>query len=309
MIISASRRTDIPACYSQWLVNRMKAGEVLVRNPMNPRQVSRVVLSPETVDGFVFWTKNPIPMMEHLHVFDAYAYYFQFTLNAYGSDVEPGIPAKGNTMIPAFCRLADRIGPERVIWRYDPILLSDTYTIEHHIRYFDMIAKRLHPYTRKCTISFIDLYSKTLRNGHGRALTIEEQYQLAEILSQIAHSYGLAMDTCAEHMDLERFGIGHARCIDGQLFEKLLGVPVSDIRDKSQRPACRCMQSIDIGAYDTCVNGCTYCYANMNAHRAMQNYRMHNPDSALLIGDIQQQDRIADRKMASCRTGQTSLWI
>lgn len=149
MIISASRRTDIPTYYSDWLLSRVKAGYVYVQNPMNAHQISRVSLSPEVVDGIVFWTKNPTPMLDKLDALRDYMYYFQFTLNSYGTDVERNIPSKNNVIIPAFQQLSDLIGPDRVIWRYDPIFLSETYTMDYHIRYFEELAKRLSPYTKK----------------------------------------------------------------------------------------------------------------------------------------------------------------
>ena len=158
MIISASRRTDIPTYYFEWFFNRINDGYVCVRNPMNIHQISKVSLSPEVVDGIVFWTKNPIPMMKRLHELDSrYMYYFQFTLNSYGKDVEANIPSKNDVIIPAFQDLSRMIGAERVIWRYDPIMLTDKYTIDYHVEYFEKIAKRLSGYTKKCIISFVDL--------------------------------------------------------------------------------------------------------------------------------------------------------
>ena len=158
MIISVSRRTDIPAFYSEWFFNRLKAGEVLVRNPMNARQISKIKLTPDAVDGIVFWTKNPAPMLDRLYLLKDYIYYFQFTLNAYGKEIESGVPSKNRFVIPTFQRLSDLIGPDRIVWRYDPIFLNETYTIDYHIYYFEKLARRLSPFTRKCTISFLDSY-------------------------------------------------------------------------------------------------------------------------------------------------------
>ena len=161
MIISASRRTDIPTYYSDWFFNRIKEGFVFVRNPMNAHQISRIDLRPDVVDGIVFWTKNPLPMLDRLDLLKEYTYYFQFTLTSYGEDVESNIPSKSNVIIPSFQRLSDKLGPERVIWRYDPIFLSQKYSIDYHIHYFEMLAKRLSLYTKKCTISFLDYYCNT----------------------------------------------------------------------------------------------------------------------------------------------------
>ena len=133
MIISASRRTDIPAYYALWFLRRLEAGFVCVRNPVNFHQVSRIPLSPEVVDGIVFWTKNPTPMLDRLPLLKDYPFYFQFTLTAYAQDLEPGVPNKNEVIIPAFQELSRRIGPERVIWRYDPILPTPKYNIDYHV--------------------------------------------------------------------------------------------------------------------------------------------------------------------------------
>lgn len=303
MIISASRRTDIPTYYSEWFFNRIKAGYVLVRNPMNAHQISKINLSPDVVDGIVFWTKNPIPMLDKLDLLTDYMYYFQFTLNAYGQDVETGVPLKNNIVVPAFQKLSDIIGPDRVIWRYDPIFLNETYTAEYHIRYFEELAKRLAPYTKKCTISFLDFYRNTEKNIAGLSIqkfTPEVQEFLAKNLLEIAYSYGLKMDTCAEGIDLQKFGIDHARCIDDRLFGKLLHCPLKVGKDKNQRLECGCIESLDIGAYNTCRNGCRYCYANYSTKAVCTNAGKHNPESPLLIGEIGPEDKITERKMHSC---------
>lgn len=164
MIISASRRTDIPTYYSEWLFNRLREEYVLVRNPMNAHQISRISLSPDVVDGLVLWTKNPISMLDRLHELEKYNFYFQFTLNSYGKDVEPNIPSKNDTIIPAFIRLSKAVGRDRVIWRYDPILFNADYTMEYHCKFFKKLAAMLSEYTEKCTVSFIDLYKNTARN-------------------------------------------------------------------------------------------------------------------------------------------------
>lgn len=307
MIISASRRTDIPTYYSEWFLKRIKAGYVYVRNPMNPHQVSQINLSPEVVDGIVFWTKNSTPMLDRLVELNNYMYYFQFTLNSYGVDVEENIPNKSKVVIPAFQRLSDSIGPDRVIWRYDPIFLSKVYTVDYHIRYFEELAKRLSPYTKKCTISFLDLYRNTEKNIAILApdeLSMERQTQLAKTIAEIAHSYGLRIDTCAEEIDLSQYGIEHAKCIDDRLFSQLLQCPLEIKKDKNQRLGCGCVESVDIGAYNTCRNGCKYCYANYSGKAVCMNSRNHNPDSPLLIGQIGSDDEIKERKMFSYKTNQ-----
>ena len=310
MIISASRRTDIPTYYSGWFLNRIKAGYVYVRNPMNVHQISRINLSPEVVDGIVFWTKNPIPMLDKLEALKDYMYYFQFTLNSYGADVEKNIPSKDKVIVPAFQRLSDFIGPDRVIWRYDPIFLSKTYTADYHIHYFEKLAKRLSSYTKKCTISFLDFYRNTEKNIAALSPTgfsAKQQEQLAKSIAEIAHSYGLRVDTCAEGIDLQQYGIEHARCIDDRLFGQLIQVPLKIKKDKNQRSECGCMESLDIGAYNTCRNGCRYCYANYNEMSVGANRGNHNPNSPLLIGEIGTEDKITERKMFSYKINQLRL--
>lgn len=311
MIISASRRTDIPAWYSEWMANRIREGYILVRNPVNPRQVSRVPLSPDTVDGIVFWTKNPGPMLARLDAFRNYTYYFQFTITPYGREIESNLPSKNDVLIPTFQRLADRIGPRRVIWRYDPILLSEKYTIGYHLDAFDKMAKSLRGYMRKCTFSFLDFYRKTQRNTESlalRGITENEMRTLAEGLAGIAASYRIALDTCAETIDLSDFGIGHASCIDKTILEELAGYPLEIPKDPNQRKECGCCASIDIGMYDTCANGCRYCYANSDPAAARRNLGSRQPDSALLMGKVTDQDVVKDREIKSCRRMQVGMF-
>lgn len=304
MIISASRRTDIPAFYSEWFFNRIKAGYVFVRNPMNVHQVSQIDLSPDVVDGIVFWTKNPIPMLSKLDNLKDYTYYFQFTITPYSRDVEKNIPDKDTKIIPAFQKLSDLIGPDRVIWRYDPIFFDAKNGIRNHIAHFEKMAKLLSPYTRKCTISFLDFYPNMEKRINYGGLSTVQLRLFAKELAEIAHSYGLVIDTCAEKIDLNEYGIGHAKCIDGKLFEKLIGVPLESKKDDNQRKECGCMKSIDIGAYNTCVHNCLYCYATHNYKIACENYRKHDPDSPFLIGNVEPEDRIVVRQMASQQINQ-----
>lgn len=311
MIISASRRTDIPTYYSEWFYNRIREGYVCVRNPMNIHQISKVSLSPDVVDGIVFWTKNPIPMMSRLDELKDYMYYFQFTLNSYGTDIETNIPNKNDVIIPAFRDLSRKIGAERVIWRYDPILLTSKYTIDYHINYFNEIAKRLSGYTKKCVISFVDLYRNTKTNTKDLGLlplTTKEMYELAARLVDIADRNNLIVESCAEKINLDQFGIAHGHCIDCNLFEQLLGCKLDLDKDKNQREECGCMASIDIGMYNTCKNGCKYCYANFSEKTVIKNHGIHDPSSPLISGIITEEDVIREREMHSCKQCQLNLF-
>ncbi len=311
MIISASRRTDIPTYYSEWFFNRLREGYVLVRNPMNARQISRISLSPEAVDGIVFWTKNPVPMLSRLGELEPYPYYFQFTLTAYGRDVEPNLPGKNGVLIPAFQELSRMAGRERVVWRYDPIFLSDRYTVEYHCRYFRVLAAKLGEYTEKCTVSFLDFYRSTARNMrslHIREMTAAQQREMMERFSEIVGEYGLYIDTCSEAISLEDLGISHASCVDRERLERIGGYRLKVGRDRNQRKECGCAASVDIGAYDTCGNGCLYCYATDSPPRAAERVRAHRPDSPILFGTVGPEDVIREREAVSLREQQLSLF-
>ncbi len=304
MILSASRRTDIPNYYSEWLAGRFREGYLCVRNPMNHHQVSRVALNPDVIDCIVFWTKNPIPMFPLLHEFDRYPYYFQFTLTGYGRDVEPGLPDKKNILIPAFQELARRIGADRMIWRYDPVFLTDRYSVDYHERAFGQIAEALEGMTRRVVISFLDEYEKTRRNMKGtrmETLSEEKMKLAAERFALIARKHGMEIRTCAEEVDLSEYGIAHGACIDREYIEGLLGCRLRGGKDHGQRAACGCMESVEAGTYHTCRNGCTYCYANFSTERVRAGIRAYDPDSPILCGKLEPGDVVTERKMRSLR--------
>lgn len=305
MIISASRRTDIPAFYADWFFHRLQEGFVYVKNPMNPRQISRVSLDPEVLDGIVFRSKNPGPMMDRLERLENIPFYFQFTLNSYGTDVEPGVPNKREAVVPTFQKLSSRIGRERVIWRYDPILLNTKYTADYHIRYFEKLADRLAASTQVCTISFLDLYKniqKPIRPLDIRWPSAEEMTDLAGRLAEIAREHGLVMQSCAEEIDLDAVGIRHGSCIDKALLERIGGYRLEVKPDKNQRPACGCVESVDIGTYGCCRHGCLYCYA-----RRDQGKTSYDPESPILCGRVEEGDRITERKMPVFRLDSMEL--
>ena len=288
MIISASRRTDIPAYYSDWMVNRIKERYVCVRNPMNPLQISRIDLSPDGIDCLVFWSKNPKPMLEKLKALEDYTYYFQFTLNPYGRDIETNLPDK-NELVETFKKLSETTGPKKVIWRYDPVLLNQEYTIQYHVDNFYSLALKLKEYTTKVTFSFMDFYKKIdLNIGQSgiKPITEDEKDAVAKNFSGIARESGLAIDTCAEDIDLSKYGIAHASCIDAKLITELTGHDMHIGKDKNQRPACACAASVDIGGYNSCLNGCIYCYANYSQSNAKLNNEKHDALSPFLIGSF-----------------------
>ncbi len=302
MIISASRRTDIPAFYSDWFYERIKEGVVLVRNPMNIRQISKVSLKRDAVDCIVFWTKNPGNMLEKLYLIDHYSYYFQFTLNPYDTQVEANVPQK-ESLIETFKRLSDRLGPKRVIWRYDPVLLNKGISVDYHEKYFDILAAKLHGYTEKCIISFIDYYKKidkSFKASDMQEIDDDTGRAIAAKFSQIARTYDLKIETCAENIDLLELGIRHSSCIDPVLIGEITGAMVTCRKDSSQREHCGCIESIDIGAYDTCAHGCIYCYANSRSETVKKNISMYDASSPLLCSTVSKQDIITEKETRSC---------
>lgn len=311
MILSVSRRTDIPNYYAEWFYNRIREGFLYVRNPMNPHQISKINLSPDIVDCIVFWTKNPANMLPGLENLRDYAYYFQFTLTGYGKDIEPNLPNKRTDLIKTFQSLSERIGNEKVIWRYDPILRNETYTLEYHIKAFREIAGRLNGYTRKVVISFVDFYAKTRRNAedlHIKGINSNEIMELAEKLAEIAKENHLSIETCAEQIDLKEAGITHGSCIDSNLIEQLIGCSLKVNKDKNQREDCGCVESVEAGTYNTCKSGCKYCYANFNEAQVRRSLERYDVNSPLLCGDIGEEDKITERKVKSFRETQINLF-
>lgn len=311
MILSVSRRTDIPNYYSEWFFNRLKDGFLYVRNPMNFHQISEIKISPDVVDCIVFWTKNPLPMMERLDELEAYNYYFQFTLTGYGNDVERNLPNKKTSVFPVFQELSNRIGKEKVVWRYDPIFFSNRYNVQYHLKAFRSIAEALSGYTEKCVISFLDIYPKNKKNMDNLLsydLSDSELREFAKELSNIAKENHIKIGSCAEKVDLDEYGIIHNSCIDKELIEKIIGCKLKINKDKNQRIECGCVESVEVGTYNTCKNGCVYCYANYSAKSVESNFQKYDPLSPLLCGHIEKDDKISTRKVVSLKETQISIF-
>lgn len=311
MILSVSRRTDIPNYYSEWFYNRIKEGFLYVRNPMNAHQISEIKITPDVVDCIVFWTKNPLPMMERLDELEAYNYYFQFTLTGYGNDVERNLPNKKTLVIPVFQELSNRIGKEKVVWRYDPIFFSNRYNAKYHLKAFRSIAEALSGYTEKCVISFLDIYPKNKKNMDDLLsydLSDSELREFAKELSNIAKENHIKIGSCAEKIDLDEYGIIHNSCIDKELIEKIIGCKLKINKDKNQRIECGCVESVEVGTYNTCKNGCVYCYANYSAKSVESNFQKYDPLSPLLCGHIEKDDKISTRKVVSLKETQISIF-
>ncbi len=300
MILSVSRRCDIPAFFGEWFLDRLKEGFVCVRNPYNHSSVSKILLDPLTVDCIVFWTKNAAPFLQYLLQIDelGYRYYFQFTVTPYGKSIEKNVGDKKD-VIQVFRSLSQQIGKERVIWRYDPILLTSDVSIDWHISKFREMCEKLKGYTETVVISFLDEYKK-LNKVKYRAPNQDEMLTIGKAFAEIARGNGLQIQTCAEAISIS--GIEKGSCIDKSLIERICGYPLSAQKDKSQRGECLCMESIDIGEYDTCAHLCEYCYANNRIKTIESKMNAHNPTSPLLIGNLEPGDTIHFRKTESLRS-------
>ncbi len=302
MILSASRRTDIPAFFSEWFFNRLTEGYFLVRNPLNLHQVSKIPVNPAVVDCIVFWTKNPEPMIRRLPRLEPYHYYFQFTLTPYGTEFERNLPPKA-ALIHSFQELSHRVGKERVVWRYDPIFLSPEIDIAYHREHFADLASRLKDYTTRCVISFMDPYAKIQKRTKPlgiRELNESEMRIVAEAFGETGRRNKIETLSCAEEIDLSYAGIRHGKCVDDRIVSEITGSEIHIGKDPFQRRQCGCVTSIDIGTYNTCRNGCLYCYANSSAKIIAKNVRDHDPSSPLLTGQVTKEDRITRREAYSC---------
>jgi DNA repair photolyase len=288
-------------------MNRLKEGYVLIPNPRNADRLGRVELSPANVDCIVFWTKNPIPMLGKLEQLEkiGYHYYFQFTLTPYDKSIENNLPSKSE-LIQAFIALSERTSTERVVWRYDPIFIDETHSVTWHIEQFFQMSEILKTYTERCIISFLDPY-KSISDSF-RAMTNSEMTAIASEFSSIAYKCGIALFTCAEVIDLSQYGIAHASCIDKSLTERIIGSSIKAKGDANQRAACCCIESVDIGVYDTCPNGCAYCYATSSQKTVMRRVHVHDPKAPMFTGYPTGKEIVTDRTTPSQRENQLSLF-
>jgi len=299
MIISASRRTDIPAFYADWFMTRVREGFFYRVNPFNSKQVTAFSLKPEHVDAICFWTKNPQPLLKYLQELDqrGLKYLFQFTLNPYDSIFEPQVPPL-RERIDTMCELAQLIGPERIIWRYDPVILSSVTPVSWHLEQVESLAGQLKNATRRLMFSFYDFYgrgegrlSKILK-GSGIVLEDIAAPEHADALQQLVQGFKasaarnkLEIFSCCEDLNPSDADTAHGACIDGPLIQRLFGVNAPFAKDRNQRKACRCVESVDMGAYNSCSYRCSYCYANFNEGTIEANIRKHRSDSPSLLNE------------------------
>ena len=292
MIINTGQRTDIPAFYAKWFAGRIKEGFVCVRNPYDPHQVSRYRLDPSVVDVIGFCTKNPAPMFSYMDLIKDFGQYWFISLTPYGRDIEPNVPDK-HLLIDYFKRLSDIVGVDSIGWRYDPVFLSEKYTLEYHLHAFKQIAEGLKGYTKTVVISFIDLYPKVRKNfPSAREVSQNDRLKLGIELIKIASDCGMTVKPCAEGNELAEYGADCSGCMKISDYEKAIGKRLKAPKKKGARAECACYLSCDIGAYNTCLHLCKYCYANAEPEIIYAQNRLHDPSSPFLIGNYMEGDRI-----------------
>lgn len=294
MILFASGRTDIPAFYSNWFINRVKAGFVDVRNPFNQKLVSRIYFS--DVDMIMFCSKNPLPMINKLDILKV-PVLFHVTITPYSKDVEPNIPDK-RLIIDGVKKLSLVLSIDNVVVRYDPIFLSDKYNVDYHIRAFDKLCKNLNGYVNKIIVSFMDEYKNVRSNKNilkYRAFTREDYKKIGEAFSKSAHDNGMSVQTCFEDEDLTQYGFVKGECLSHELAYILTGKKFKSSNVRKEKK-CECVQMVDIGDYNSCMHMCKYCYANYDEKVVSSNFERHDDNSSLLIGSIQSDDVIKVRK-------------
>ncbi len=291
MILNVSGRTDIVAFYSKWFMKRYNEGFVDVRNPFNPKLISRINFS--NVDAILFCTKNPLPIINDLEKIKK-PILFHITLTPYKKDIEPNVPDK-NKIIDGIKKISNIIGVENTYVRYDPIFIDDKYTIDYHIKAFDKMCSLLDGYVEHIIISFIDDYKNVRKNINYRNLTEEDYKKIGINFSTIANQHNMTVQTCFEEKNLIEYGFKKDECISFNKAFLLTGK--TDFKKWTARKEnkCNCVSMVDIGSYNSCKHFCKYCYANFDEKAVNKNYLEHDDNSSLLIGRITEYDVIKER--------------
>ena len=293
MIINTGARTDTVQYYSEWLLKRFKEGFVYARNPLFPNKVIRYELKPELVDCVEFCSKNYAPILPRLHeITSKFNTHFHYTITAYGKDVEPGVPSIEES-IKTLVALKKLVGREQIVWRYDPILLTEKYTTKLHFETFRKLAEQLAPHIERCIFSFVEMHRKVKMNmPEIIPMNDADKEKIAEGIGKIAAEFGIFIQTCGTNGDFSKYGIHRSGCMTLEMLGKANNVEFRDLKHKGTREGCHCIESRDIGCYDSCLNGCKYCYANINPRKSAENFKLHDPNSPILLGDIRETDTI-----------------
>lgn len=294
MILNVSGRTDVVAFYSEWFMKRYEEGFLDVRNPFNPSLVSRILF--ENVDAILFCTKNPIPALDYIDHIDK-PIIFQVTLTPYKRDIEPNVPNKTD-VVEAIKEISKIIGIDNIYIRYDPIFLSDKYTIEYHQRAFAKMCTLLDGYVSRIIVSFIDDYKNVRKNSdilRCRPFTEEDYGQIGKSFSESAKRHNMTVQTCFEEKNLVEYGFIKGECLSHELAYKLTGKTFKNWKARKEKK-CNCVEMVDVGVYNSCKHFCKYCYANFDERKVEENFAAHNPNSSLLIGELKNTDTIKVRQ-------------
>lgn len=300
MIINTGQRTDIPAFYPKWLINRIKAGFVMVRNPYYPTLVTRFSLSPDVVDIIGFCSKNPKPLFPYLDELNPYKQFWYITITGFESDIERNVPPI-DEVIASFQYLSKRVGSNAIGFRYTPIIITDKYSVKRHIETFEYITSKLEGYTSLAVFGFLDVYDK-LKKYHPELVDTndENKINLALKFNEIASSHHIELRLCSKEKYLQEYGIDVNGCMRLEDYERALNFKLKpDKKMNARKGFCSCFLSNDIGSYDSCLHLCSYCYANGSKETILRNFNRHDDNSPFLIGNSSEKDIVRDAKQSS----------
>ena len=309
MIINTGQRTDIPAFYSKWFINRIREGYVYVRNPYYPTLVTKFLLNPEVVDVIGFCTKNPRPMFPYLDEIKDYGQFWYISITGFDRDLEPNVPPI-NQVVEDFKYLSNKIGKNAIGWRYTPIIINDKYTKEYHINKFEEIASKLEGYTNLVAYGFVDIYPKLSKN-HPEIKDTDDKtkIEITNAFIDIAKKHHMNLRLCSKEKWLKEYGVDIDGCMRVEDYASSISSHLN-IKQKmeARKGYCACYLSNDIGSYNSCPHLCTYCYANGNKELILKNYKNHDDNSPLLIGNITNNDKIKEAKQESYKDKRVTLF-
>lgn len=309
MIINTGQRTDIPAFYSKWFINRIREGYVLVRNPYYPSLVTKFLLNPDVVDVIGFCTKNPRPMFKYLDELKPFGQFWYISITGFDKDIEPNVPSI-DQVIEDFKFLSYKVGKNAIALRYTPIIINEKYTLQRHIDTFEYITSKLEGYTSLAVFGFVDIYDKLKRN-HPEIIDCDDSLKIiiAKEFLKIANKHHMELRLCSKEKWLSSYGIDVNGCMRLEDYERAIGFSLTQTKKmEARRGYCTCYLSNDIGSYNSCLHLCSYCYANGNPNLVLSNFKKHDEDSPFLIGNISPDDKIRLAKQESWKEIQGKLF-
>lgn len=309
MIINTGQRTDIPAFYSKWFINRIREGYVLVRNPYYPSLVTKFLLNPDVVDVIGFCTKNPRPMFKYLDELKPFGQFWYISITGFDKDIEPNVPSI-DQVIEDFKFLSYKVGKNAIALRYTPIIINEKYTLQRHIDTFEYITSKLEGYTSLAVFGFVDIYDKLKRN-HPEIIDCDDSLKIiiAKEFLKIANKHHMELRLCSKEKWLSSYGIDVNGCMRLEDYERAIGFSLTPTKKMEARKGyCTCYLSNDIGSYNSCLHLCSYCYANGNSNLVLSNFKKHDEDSPFLIGNISPDDKIRLAKQESWKEIQGKLF-